>query len=77
MITIEQISVGTTVRLKHGGPQMTITQIYTDDTVDCSWFNNTLDFCTEKVQFEALDIIDGYTDLPVKEVEGVEDIEES
>lgn len=49
-----EFKAGDVVRLKSGGPLMTIRTIGTDGRVHCSWFNRAGDvFTHERQDFEA------------------------
>lgn len=34
------MKVGDVIRLKSGGPQMTVNQLHSDSTVECFWFDS-------------------------------------
>lgn len=38
-----EFKIGDVVRLKHGGPRMTITQIFSEEKVYAVWFSNDLE----------------------------------
>lgn len=58
----DQLSVGDTVRLKSGGPTMTITTIDSPYGADlqafCTWFKSSNETTTQYFPFEALVLAD-------------------
>ena len=53
------IKTGSRVKLKSGGPAMTVGEIYPDGTVDTSWFTSGNGLQSGNFQMDMLELVDG------------------
>lgn len=52
--------IGDVVTLLSGGPKMTVTEIFTNNTINCMWFNEREHkFVTDLFFNDVLDYVDG------------------
>jgi uncharacterized protein YodC (DUF2158 family) len=51
---MEQVKVGQIVKLRNGGPPMTVNQILWDDMIECMWFDKDDNLHKEKFHQSAL-----------------------